>query len=502
MNDVVLFTDNTDNFQISIGLGPFKLASVLRKNGYNTLVVNQLSWFTFDEIIQIIDKAVTKETKALGFSTTYFQSVDLDENGDRNLGYMWGTKTLFPQGKDFEDQVLAYVKTINPDIKIIAGGVKTDYTAHNPNLDYVFLGYSETSIIDFMKHLDSATPLPNSSVNEHGIVIVDDRTAPHYKFTEDMMIWKDTDIVNHKVLPIEIGRGCIFKCKFCSYPLIGKKALDYNKNVDLIYDELLQLYENFGITHYMIVDDTFNDHISKLTNLEQAIKRLPFQPLFWCYARLDLLCTNPSMIDVMYNIGVRGVFFGIETLNQETGRHIGKGYDRQKQIDMVRYIREKYPDISMTGAFIVGLPHESVESIKLTTSQLVSGEIPLHSFIMMTLHLFDESFSAFSSDLNTNYHKYGYEIISNVGGILIWKNEHMDMNTAKRLADEAMLQGREVSDHSYLASPTCFELVNFGYDLHESMNTKWKDFSMPELKTRVNSFIENYKSTLLQMLSK
>jgi radical SAM superfamily enzyme YgiQ (UPF0313 family) len=30
-----------------------------------------------------------------------------------------------------------------------------------------------------------------------------------------------------KVLPIEIARGCIFKCKFCSYPLNGKQNLDF-----------------------------------------------------------------------------------------------------------------------------------------------------------------------------------------------------------------------------------------------------------------------------------
>lgn len=499
MYDAVLFTDNTNEHQISIGLGAFKVASTLRKHGYNTLVVNHLSWFTLDELKKLIDKSVTSQTLIVGFSTTFMQFVNIDEQGNKQFDPMVGTKVIFPQGKDFENEFVNYVKTVNPNTKIVVGGVKTDYSAENKNLDYVFLGYSETSIIDLMSHLKNGGDLANSKVNDHGITIVDDRTAPKYRFTEDVMVWEKTDVVNHKLLPIEIGRGCIFSCKFCSFPLNGKKAVDYNKNVDLVYEELLDTYTKFGITHFMIVDDTFNDHINKLTNLEAVIKKLPFQPKFWCYARLDLLCTNPGMVDVMYNLGVRGMFFGIETLDRNTGRIIGKGYDRQKQIEMLRYIADRYPDVALHGNFIAGLPHESLESVKQTMDSLVSGEIPLHSYMIKELWIMEESFSAFNSDLNLNYYKYNYEITNNVMGVLVWKNEYMTMKIARELAEECMINGRK-SNHFRVPAHDSFELVNLGYDFDETSKTLFKDFRFDLIPDRVQQFIDEYKTTLFSLI--
>ena len=320
MYDVVIFTENTDPMQIAIPLGGFKVASVLRKNNFPTLVVNHLSTYSMAEIKNIIDLTISVNTLVVGFSSTFLRFVDTDTSA-----YTKSTiDTIFPQGKEFEDEVISYIRQKNENIKFIVGGTKTTAEYYNTNIDYVFLGYSETSIIDLMRHLTENIALPNSTVNQFGITIVDDRKALSYKFTEDKMIWEKTDVVNHKLLPIEIGRGCIFRCKFCSFPLNGKKSLDFIKQAEIIYEELMENYTKFGISHYFIVDDTFNDHILKLKSIEEVIARLPFKPKFWCYTRLDLLCTNAGMIDVMYNIGVRAMYFGIETLNLQTGRIIGK----------------------------------------------------------------------------------------------------------------------------------------------------------------------------------
>lgn len=499
MYQAVLFTDNTHENEVFIGLGPYKVASVLRKHNYETLVVNHLSFFEFDEIKKLLDKTISSSTVVVGFSTTFMQLVETDDNNRTQYFPMIGTDTVFPQGKVFEDLVISYIKGINPNIKIMVGGVKVDPSTKNENLDYAFLGYSETSVVNLMDHLTKDVLLPNSTVNEYGVTIIDDRTAPKYHFTEDMMIWEDTDVVNYKVLPIEISRGCIFQCKFCSYPLNGKKAVDYNKNNELLYRELLDAYERFGITHFTIVDDTFNDHIDKLTNLEAVIKRLPFQPYFWCYARLDLICTNPKMIDLMYSIGIRVVLFGIETLNQNTGRIVGKGYDRTKQINMIKYIRDTYPDMLMIGNFIIGLPHEPLSSIEETMTQLVSGETFLHSYTIKELWLFEKSFSAFNSDLNLNYYKYGYEIINNHRGVLIWQNEYLDFHKARELADRCMNLGMQ-GDHFYMNGVQSIHYVNLGYDLLETNNTLTKNFNYDLIPGKVESFVKDYKQKLYNLL--
>jgi len=496
MYDVIIFTENTDPMQIAIPLGGFKVASVLRKNGFSTLVVNHLSTYSMIEIKNLIDLVVNAETKVIGFSTTFLRFVDTNTS----LYTKTNLDTVFPQGKAFEDEVINYIKYKNDNIKIIVGGTKTSATYYNTNIDYVFLGYSETSIIDLMNHLTIQLPLPNSIVNQHGITVIDDRKALSYKFTEDKMIWEKTDIVNHKLLPIEIGRGCIFKCKFCSYPLNGKKNLDFIKNSEIIYEELLENYTKFGIVHYFIVDDTFNDHIIKLKAIEAAVARLPFQPKFWCYTRLDLLCTNKDMVDVMYNIGVRAMYFGIETLNLQTGRTIGKGYDRVKQIAMIQYIKDRYPDVAMHGSFIAGLPNESVESIKQTCFQLANGEIPLDSWMIRPFLLFKPEANSFMSELDANYENYGYNIEATVENLLLWKNEHLSIKEASDLSTECITHSRN-SEYFRVPGHDSFELINFGYNFETTSKTPFNRFRYDIVMEKdVPKFIETYKTELLSIL--
>ena len=68
-------------------------------------------------------------------------------------------------------------------------------------------------------------------------------------------------ILKNEVPILEIGRGCIFNCKFCSFALKGKKKLDYIKDQSLLRDELIEHYEKYGMDKYIFVDDTFNDSL-------------------------------------------------------------------------------------------------------------------------------------------------------------------------------------------------------------------------------------------------
>ena len=47
--------------------------------------------------------------------------------------------------------------------------------------------------------------------------------------------------IPEKFCPIEISRGCIFKCKFCPFALNGKQKGEGIRCMDPIRDELVQL---------------------------------------------------------------------------------------------------------------------------------------------------------------------------------------------------------------------------------------------------------------------
>lgn len=505
MFNAIIFTDQTNNITSTPPLGAYKCAHVLRKNGYSCLVVNNLSDYTYSDLEELINVAVGDNTTLIGFSSTFLKSIEIVKTpGEPTPPYLpLPNGVIFPQGQEFENKVINLLKTKNPKIKTVVGGAKASLSYSNKNIDYISTGYSEVSIVNLMNHLTRGDALDHSYKHVLGRVIIDDRYAKTYNFANEDMYWTDTDIVNYKMLPIEIGRGCIFKCKFCSYPMNGKQVLDFVKHPDILYNELKYNYENFGITHYMIVDDTFNDHNEKLRSILSVIEKLDFQPIFWAYHRLDLICTRPETLDLLYKIGIRGMYFGIETLNLKTGRIIGKGFDRNKQIDMLRRIRSQYPDVSLHGSFIVGLPEESKESLELTFQQLIDGTIPLHSWRFSALYIKQVDDINFNSELSLDYAKFGYESLGLVAGTdnIRWKNNFMTTEESVEMTDRFMDQSR-TSERFKLSAWDAMELSGMGMDYDQLVATSWKDMPYHQIEYQIRpTFITEYKAKLLNLIS-
>jgi hypothetical protein len=507
MYDFVIFTDVTDTLMAYKPIGAYKCAYELRQAGYSCLVVDHLHTFTFDEITKILDLSIGSNTLAVGFSTTFLQTIkEKQSDGATVYDPMMNVDChFFPQGKDFEIKVVAYIKSKNSSCKIVLGGVRAHANLKNKLVDYCIIGYSEISIVNLANHLSTSKPLNNSYKNLWGSVIIDDKLALTYDFKNTKFEWQDTDIINSKVLPLEISRGCIFKCKFCSYPLIGKKNLEYVRNIETLRDEMQTNYDRYGINIYYILDDTFNDNDLKLDALLEAVNQLTFKPIFWAYTRLDLLTTK-NHVDKLYQIGLRGMYFGIESLNPKTAKIIGKGFDRTKQIETIRYIREKYNnDIIMHGSFIVGLPEESIESVNDTFNRLVSKDIPLHSFRFAGLWLDRDNRVNWISEFSKNYFDYGYSVLSSENDDVYgmkWTNKYMDRDKAIELANN-FNQEAYITDHYQLPGQIVWALFNYGYSIEYLFNLKYKDINWNKIETEDKpNFMQNYKKQLIEKLTK
>ena len=505
MYHVIFFTDVTDNIASVPAIGPYKLAHVLRKQGYSCLVVNHLSDYETDELEHLINLVIGSETVLVGFSTSFMRSIDIPQDPDKPTPTFppISDDTVFPQGRRFEDQIVKIIRSRNPKVKLEAGGCKVHLNYPNTNMDYVCLGYSEASIVNLVDHLVHGKELQHAHRNLWGVTVIDDRFAAEYSFSTEDMEWSATDVVNHKVLPIEIGRGCVFNCKFCSFPMNGKKTLDFVKHADLIRQELQHNYTKFGITKYLIVDDTFNDHEQKLDMIHDVILSLDFQPTFWAYTRLDLLHTRPDTIQQLYEIGLRSMFFGIESLNPPSAKFIGKGFNFNRSVETIRHIRSHYPDIQMHGSFIVGLPYETESQVYDTFRRLITQDIPLHSWIFRPLRIQEASSQLFASDIERKYTDYGYVKIGNVySGIVDWTSPWMSFKTAADLSDQLMHQSRS-SEFFHLEGQMMFTLATMPhYEYDTLVHIPWREFDWHRCERSVRpEFITQYKSKLLEIVN-
>lgn len=505
MFDAIIFTDITDNIGAAKPLGAYKCAHSLREHGYTCLVVDNFHSFSQAEMTQLLELTVSHGTRLIGFSNTFLADSNQPKNADGSTAPYQPLEggRIFPQGPDMEQAVLSKLRQDWPQLRVMVGGARSNPNESNPMVDYVFIGYSEASIVNLMDHLTHGHELKKSMRNVWGRVIIDDRRAEDYDFANSTMSWLPTDVVNQQVLPLEVARGCIFRCKFCAYPMNGKQQLDFVRNENELMREMQKNYEEYGIYRYIIIDDTFNDNDYKLDVMLRGIRRLKFQPEFWAYTRLDLMARNIDRnFQKLYDIGLRATQFGIETLHEPTGRIIGKGYSRQRQIEAVQHIRQRYGDqVALHGTFIVGLPGETEESCRSTFELLQSQELPLHSWRWFGLHISRNDRYAWNSEIGQNYGAYGYQEIDSDpnSGLVNWTNEHTTFERARALADEF----NHVSDtgsimrlHNILG----WSIMPLGYDRRFITDSVYSQVNFNEIENRKTQFMTQYKQRLFEML--
>ena len=383
----IILTDNTYNefnYTVNRGTGAHRIASHLRNHGYNIEVVDYCLRWTLSEFQQLCNKLVHDQLLFLGIGSNLFYD------------------------RDSFNELIVWFKKTYPTIPIVLGGNNT-LVRDIPCVDYYIEGYAENAILplmDFFQGRIKETDIKWSSYRAN-TKLIDAYQDYGAVDTADLTVdYLAQDFLSpHQSLGLETARGCIFKCSFCTYPLIGKKKIDYIRNPETIVNELQQNYDRWGITRYVINEDTFNDSIEKLRVLEKAIARLPFSIEFVAYARLDLLMAKPEAVELLRNMGMRGVHFGIETFNREAGKIVGKGIDPERLKQGLIWWKSLMPQVTTHCSMIVGLPGDT-DDYQQHADWFSKNQID--SWLWAPLYITDLSKTMHASEFSRTFKEHGY----------------------------------------------------------------------------------------------
>lgn len=504
--NIVLLSDSTEVLYMQKNLGPYKVANALRRVGYEVLVVNHLHGFSLDEIKDILRQSVNDRTLFVGINSFFYRSIEnpqlLTEHAHEKGGKKYYDKQLgsyLPHGKKYNLEIKNLIQQLNPKCQVVLGGPDARDTEHIQDFDYVILGYADNAVVNLANHLANGTELKNSRKSVFGACIIDDAMAKDYDFVGTKMYYADHDfILPGETLVIEIGRGCIFKCKFCAFPMNGKTKNDYIKLEDILFEEFLENYQRFGVTRYIFSDDTFNDTVDKIKMIHRVSQKLPFQLEYWAYIRLDLLAAYPETIDLLYQSGLRACHFGIETMHPESAKIIGKGGDRQKMIDTLHYMKSQYShNITLEGSFIFGLPNEPVDSMMKTAEMLLDRSIPLDSWAIYPLVLYRNM--VWLSELDLNLDKYGYQIEKYVDQFSIWKSSFASFEECHQLARKTMQTGLLQNIVGVSALEKMY-IAGLGFDLEYTKDKRSIEFNWNSVDLKKQERMELYRKKLFEYL--
>lgn len=405
--------------------GVYRPATELRNNNYSCQVVQHYNYYSKDELDQIIQKYVNSDTKLIGFSAAFWENLNKED-----------TDIILDKTK----YICRVIRKKYPDIKIIVGSTGARFVL-NKNfaglIDAIFEGFSENDFIKYIQALNNNIELPKPQYKIDDIGIYKNYSGD-FDFNFSSTIYDENDLLDETDIPIlEIGRGCIFKCKFCAFDLNGKKKFDYIKDPDVLYRELLNNYENFGFTRYILSDDTFNDSMYKLELLHSVFKKLPFKLEFSSFARLDLLNAFPAQKKLLKDMGLKGVFFGVETFHKEAGKLIGKSL-AEKGMQLLDELKKDIwgSEIKIAIGLIQGIPYEDYDSHNRTLDWIMDDKNMVESVVPNALVVpnpAEKKIGVVLSEFQRNAAHYGFTWDKN--DPTLWRNSIGPIKT-KEEADE------------------------------------------------------------------
>jgi hypothetical protein len=430
---VILFAGTShDIYWYNRTCGPYKLATYLRQHGFTVQVIPNCTALTRDGYQQVFRKYASPDLLWIGFTTNWLSGV----RDDNYYEAWWDSNQLLidapisgwfytdhdERSKVYScvynqkmfDEIWALARTHSEKCHLLFGGSQLNRNEYfNPEQLHPCAVYiknnAESAVLEITQRFSqrnyNTDNLPNNN---------------HYDYNEfktSFAEYIDTDYVNsNEWLPIEVARGCSFKCAFCNYDMKG--VTDNYVDANHLREKIIELYETYGTTKFVIMDDLYNDNYDKVRDLhENCWSKLPFQPELAGYLRLDLLWRHPEQAEMLRADGWRACSVGIETLHDQAGKRVGKGLGKKRIFETLEMLKEIWQDEVLIHAFfIAGLPNEPLSSLEETYAWTQSTDL-IHAVIWHWLEL--ENLQTMPKEIDKisiigkDHKKYGYTFINN-----------------------------------------------------------------------------------------
>lgn len=287
------------------------------------------------------------------------------------------------------------VKEINPEIITVLGGPHPsacpEESMQNEYVDVVVKGEGEITFRELVEKVEKGEDI--SAVNgiyyrKDGKVI---STPPRERIADidslpfparellDIKMYRPS-VLHYKKTPvfsIMCGRGCPYRCTFCSCAKVfkGKVTIRTPQNV---ISEIKYLIDKYGAKEITIWDDTFG--IFKKWTLEFCELIKPLKINWSAWMRVDMV--DEEILDKMAGSGCWHISYGVESGNQKVLDTIKKGFNIE---DVKRAFKLTHKaGVEARGTYILGLPNDTWETMMDTINIAIETEADYAQFQLLT----------------------------------------------------------------------------------------------------------------------
>lgn len=347
-----------------------------------------------------------------------------------------------------------YIKKINPNVKIIIGGVGCLVNFTGPSdfadnlleaglVDYHVRGDGEHTLYELLTGNDKFPGINSNTWQQLTNEDLSHIPTPDYSDY-------DFSFYELQTLPIIGSRGCVRQCTFCDV-IINWKKFQWRTAQD-IFEEIQEQYKKYNIRSFKFQDSLTNGNLKEfreLCKLLAEFNKTLSQKIRWSGYYIFREFTEKSEEDwqLLYDSGAEILVVGIENLNEDIRYKIGKkfsnaaidlhleqalkynitlqllnivGYidETQEHIDFIKWwlnTHTKYKDILYLqwGGTLGIFPNTYLDDHKDDLGIKMTGNNP-QSWINPTINSTPKLRANWSKDLNEYSSSLGYRVLDNI----------------------------------------------------------------------------------------
>jgi len=288
-------------------------------------------------------------------------------------------------------EVLKKVKELNQKTLTVVGGTHATLMPQDfnkPCVDVIVLGHRVSSFKQILQNFEQkksfaevqGVALPKGdklffTPVKKPLTSLDHLPMPRRDLTGKYrkgyfhLVWKPTALIVTSV-------GCTYKCNFCPCPVLTQRRF-LKRSPELVLEELSHIKEEYI---YAGDDNFFYDYHHAL-RIYQLIKAAGIKKQYYVLSRVDQIIRHPDIVEKWAEIGLKKVFLGLESFNDQELKSLNKRCSVEKNNRAIEILHKN--NVDPLGAFIIQ-PYYKKEDFNSILRYMDEMKIYYHEFTILT----------------------------------------------------------------------------------------------------------------------
>ncbi len=180
---------------------------------------------------------------------------------------------------------------------------------------------------------------------------------------------------------IQTKRGCDKRCVYCTYPALQGRNVRL-RNPQSAANEMFEAYERYGIKHFFVVDNVFNNPLEHALDFCRELKKRKPEFKWSCYAHPENF--TEELASLMAESGCSGVEFGLDALSDVMLKNLRKNFTVEQALRVSGICSRS--GLPFCHSLLLGGPGENIRTVRETFDN-VKASLPTAVIVMIGIRI-------------------------------------------------------------------------------------------------------------------